>query len=541
MADLIAINGNIQTQNPQRPRAEALAVCGGRISAVGDTAEIRAMARPGTQVIDLKGRLTLPGFTESHIHFYDWSVGRKWPEISAVRSLGELLSVVRAAAGDPAKREVSGGWIIGQGWNESGWPEGRMPNRDDLDRVAGQRPVILWRSDLHLAVASSRALSLAGITAQTPDPDQGVICRDKTGRPTGILQDLAINRVKAEIPAVTEAEAMSAMTDAMSALHALGITGIHDLRLMDGTEGPPCFRALQRLNAENRLRLRVWTCIPGHLMDDAIRLGLRTGMGDDMLRIGHVKLFSDGGLGAHTAWMSEPFADGSCGIPLRPMSDIADMLRRAEGAGLAVAVHAIGDRANRELIRVFEQLERERPESAHHTRSRVPHRMEHLQLMQTEDIERLARLDIVGSVQPRQATDDIILTDRELGERGRLAYRFRDMLTHGIPLTFGSDCPVTAPDPLSGIHAAVTRQREDGTPEGGWYPEQRIRVAQAIHGYTVGPAKATGQWADAGSLTPGKLADFVVTDRDIRTADPGEIPETRVVLTVLGGNVVYEG
>lgn len=540
MADLIAFNGNIRTQDPKQPFAQALAVRCGRILAVGKNHEIQKLARPGCETIDLEGRLTLPGLTECHMHFYDWAVGRRGLDLSGADSLAELSAQLKKAVEDPSRTTVAGGWILGQCWNESGWPEGRMPNRYDLDQAAGDRPVMLMRSDLHLAVANSRALQIACITKDTPNPDQGLIERDENGYPTGILQDLAINLVKTKISAPSEMDIQESMLQGFSALHAMGLTGIHDFRLMDGVEGPSCFRILQRLRENGQLSMRFWACLPGDLFDETVRLGLRTGLGDDFFRIGHVKLFADGSLGARTAWMQEPYASGGQGIALRPMDEILRIIRIAEDAGVAVSVHAIGDKANHELISVFEKLERERSAAARRTMAKAPHRIEHLQLTRFDDLARLAHLHVVGSVQPRQATDDIILTEKEIGERGRFAYRFRDMLDLGIPLAFGSDCPVASPNPLNGIHAAVTRQRENGSPKGGWYPDQRISIDEAVLGYTLGAAWATGRSEEMGSISPGKLADFIVLDQDIYEIEPEEILETCVALTVVGGKTVYQ-
>ena len=541
MLDLIAVNGIIRTQDPKCAEARALAVSGGRFVAVGSNAEIQALPRGADcRVIDLKGRLVLPGFTESHIHLLDWSMGRRQIDLKGLSSLADALAAVKTYADDPARSGLCGGWILGSGWNESLWPEKRMPTRRDLDQVCTERPMMLLRSDLHLAVVNSRALALAGIGPDTPDPDQGVIGRDATGMPSGILQDLAISCVKERIPKHTEDETLLAIAEALSALSAQGLTGIHDFRLMDGTEGPPCLRILQRLHERGELAMRVWWLLPDYLLPEAVSLGLRTGMGGDFLRIGHLKLFSDGSLGAHTAWMQEPYTNGGCGIPLKPMTEIARLVRIAEEAGIAVAVHAIGDRANHELIALFDKLERSRSEHTRHIMARAPHRIEHLQMVQPEDIRRLGQLSVMGSVQPRQVTDDIALMTREIGERDRISYRFRDMLAAGVELALGSDCPVANPSPLNGIHAAVTRQCEDGSPAGGWHPGQCLSVDQAVRGYTVGPALISGRGHELGSITPGKLADFIVLDRDIYRIPPREILTSRVELTICGGRVVYE-
>jgi len=540
MVDFIFLNGKIRTQDPRKPAAEAVAVKGNRVIAVGQSDEVRVLAGPRTRVIDLQGRLMLPGLTDCHFHFYDWALGRSWVHLQEARSLEEFLATLKNAGKNSPRTTLYGEWILGQNWDESRWPEKRMPNRNDLDEVIKNRPVLLWRSDLHLAVVNSRALDLVGITENTPDPDHGVIGRDLAGHPNGILQDRAIDLVKKHIPVPGDDNTAAAMADALPVLHAMGITGLHDFRLMDGHDGAPCFRALQQVHEQQGLHLRIWTCLSAESIEDAIRIGLRTGMGDDFLRVGHVKSFVDGSLGARTAWLMEPYPDGRQGIQLQSMESIHHLIQRAESFGLSVAVHAIGDRATHELVSVFSRIENERNPLGRQTRSKVPHRIEHLQLMHTEDLDRLSRLNVAGSVQPRQATDDIALADKEIGDRGRLAYRFRDMLDMCITLGFGSDCPVASPNPLNGIHAAVTRQREDGTPENGWYPGQRVTVEEAVRAYTLGAAELTGRQDRLGSLSPGKLADFIVLENNIYAIDPAQILSTKVDLTCVDGEVVYD-
>jgi len=395
---------------------------------------------------------------------------------------------------------------------------------------------------MHLASVNSRALELGSVTGDTPDPPEGIIDRDATGQPTGVLRDLAINLVSDVIPPATEDETVEAMRDGFAVLHQLGLTGVHDYRIMGGADGPPAFRALQQLQAAGEVGLRIWTHVPGEQLDEAIALGLRTGFGDDTLRVGHVKMFSDGGQGARTAWMLEPYEDvGHCGLPLTPMAELAEAIPRADRAGLAVAVHAIGDRANRELIGVFEQVlgsQARASESRPTARPAAPHRIEHVQNIRPDDVARLARLNVVASVQPLHVIDDLPMTDISVGERARFSYPFRDLWDAGVTLALGSDCPVSAPNPLWGIHAAVTRQQRDGTPAGGWYPKQRLTVAEAVWGFTMGTAVVSGREASLGSITPGKLADLAVLDRDIFAIDPTEIHQAQVVMTIFDGRVV---
>ena len=531
MPDLILYHGRVHTQDPEYPRATALAIRGNRLLAIGDDADIRALAGPRARSIDLGGRLVLPGLTDAHFHLSTWALGLRRLLLAEVPSLVDLY---RRVAGQ-ASRTPPGDWILGQGWNETRWPRRQLPTRGDLDEVTAAHPVLLWRNDMHLAVANSRALQEAGITAGTPDPPQGVIDRDTSGRPTGVLRELAINLVSDVVPPPAAEELVAAIREGIPLLHRLGLTGVHDCRVKGGGAGRRAFHAYQQLRAAGELALRTWMHLPGERLAEAVALGLRTGLGDDYIRVGHLKLFSDGSQGAGTAWMLEPYEDAdSCGMPLTPMEEIAESVHLATRAGISTAIHAIGDRAVRELVSVFERAPAE-------VRSLpAPHRIEHLQNIRPDDLARLGRLGIVGSVQPIHVTDDMPMIERSVGRRARFAYPFRDLLAAGVTLALGSDGPVADPNPLWGIHAAVTRQCRDGTPPGGWYPDQRLTVDEAVWGYTMGPALATGLAADLGSITPGKLADLVVLDRDIFAVDPAEIHLAQVVMTVFDGQVVHD-
>ncbi|MBC2712151.1 MAG: amidohydrolase family protein, partial [Desulfosarcina sp.] len=310
--DTILFNGSVATQIPQKPLAQAVAVGQGHILAVGENDDILHLAGAGTEKIDLDGRLVVPGFIDTHIHFYEWALKRKGVKLDDLTCLEDLLARVRQAADD----RPSGQWIIGQGWNETDWTEPVMPTREALDRVTPDHPVVLWRCDLHLAAANSAALRLAGIAADTPDPPKGRIERDATGESTGILRELAINLVRQAVTPPDADQVMEAFEDAASALHRRGVTGIHDVRLMADKDGASAFQTFQKLDQEGRLALRSWVTLPGQHLDNIIGLGLRTGFGNDRLRVGHVKFFSDGGMGARTAWMIDPYLDAQRGMPL---------------------------------------------------------------------------------------------------------------------------------------------------------------------------------------------------------------------------------
>ena len=533
MPDLILYNGKLHTQDPQFPHASALALRSGKILAVGNDDDIRALAAAHTHQVNLAGQRVLPGLTDAHFHFYEWALFQRGLTLEETTSLEEVQKHVQKAA----SQAEPGTWILGQGWNQNQWPAPQLPNRFDLDQVAPNNPTILWRSDLHSVWVNTAALEIAKITAETPDPEMGIIARDSSGRPTGILLELAINLVRQALPTVSVEDAAAAMEIAIRKIHKIGLTGVHDFRIMGGQDGPPALRAWQRLWADGKLDLRAWVMLSGELLHEAVTLGLQTGFGDDFLRIGGAKFFSDGSAGSRTAWMLEPFEDGGNGRPLTPMEEMADEIAKAHRAGISTAIHAIGDRGVRELLDVYTEV---LGQQEGHSQPRVPHRIEHVQHSHPDDLKRLGPLGLIASVQPIHLVDDMQIIEDACGERAKWTYAFRDLLNAGTVLALGSDCPVASPDPFWGIHAAVTRQRRDGTPIDGWYPNQRLSVSEAVWGYTMGCAIASGQENKLGSLSPGKLADLVVLDQDIFTIDPQKIAETEIIMTILDGRIVYQ-
>lgn len=532
-ADLILINGSIHTQNQIQPFAEALAVKGNRILAVGSSDMIATFSDADTQTLDLGGCTVIPGFTDAHFHFYEWALSRRHIDLSNTRSLEDSMQKVK----DFSRGRSPEKWLIGQGWNEADWEEKKMPAAKDIDRIVSHIPVILWRCDLHLAVVNSKAMKLSGIGRDTPDPPKGLIERDGEGRPTGILRELAINIVRDRIPPPSDQEIVEALSSAIREAHSLGITGIHDIRLMNDPDGARALRCWQRLNASGRLDLRCHVTLPGHRIDDAIGLGLRTGLGDDRLRIGHLKYFADGGMGARTAWMIEPYLDAEIGMPMVSMDELYANVWDAHNAGLSVMIHAVGDRANREVIRLYTELYKKLEKKAVDPESRpcMAHRIEHVQMIHPDDLEPLSALNIAVSVTPPNMILDINTVDQSVGTRGRRAYAFRDLVETNISVMFSSDCPVCDPDPLSGIQAAVTRCRENGTPKGGWYPESKVSLDQAIAAYTRIPAQASASGHQVGSLVAGKLADIIVLDRNIFSIDPMHLAKVKVDLTLFDG------
>ena len=512
---------------------KAAAIAGDAFLAVGDDRTIRRQAGPRTRIIDLNGRLVLPGFIDAHMHYRQWSLGLKRPDLSICSSLGELQRLLRRSA----ERLPRDAWVQGQGFNEMAWPEKHLPTRHDLDDVLPEQPVLIWREDMHLAVANSHALSQAGITAQTHDPPRGHIDRDNEGQPLGVLRESAIALVESRLPAPSRDALIAAMTDGLPVLHRMGITGLHDARLMGGTaEWQATLTGWRHLQGQGLLNLRCWVTIPGESLDEARGQGLMTGEGDRRLMTGHLKLFADGGMGARTAWLLEPYREGGYGRPQMAMRDLEVLVNRAEEIGLAVMVHAVGDRACREVLAVLERVAGQRPTR----KTSIRHRIEHVQMIRPEDICKMARLGVAAAVQPANLMTDMDLIDAHIGGNGCYTYRFRSLLDAGIPVSLSSDAPVCAPDPLVGIYAAVTRRKMDRTPEDGWYPDECLSVSQAVQGYTTAPARLVGAESWLGSISPGKKADLIVLDRDIYRVTPEAIPDTRVVMTLFDGQVVYE-
>ncbi len=534
--DIVLYNAALfggDSRAPMLPKANALALCGERIIALGSNTDMLHLAGAETEKIDLGGRLIVPGFIDSHIHFYEWALKRRDLQLDDLGSLDELLARVE----ERTQTLAPGQWIMGQGWNETDWKVPLAPDRCSLDKVAPNHPVLLWRCDLHLAVANSTALRLAGITGTTADPPEGKIERDGAGEPTGVLRELAINLVRRAIGVPADNQILTAFKDGISALHRFGVTGIDDVRLMEDVDGARSFQSFQKLDQGGLLNLRCWLSLPGHLLDDIIGLGLRSGFGGDRLRVGHVKYFSDGGMGARTAWMIDPYLDAEYGMPLMDMEELAKEIKRADSAGLSVMVHAVGDRANREVINIFEELE------AHRRTSRIAppplrHRIEHVQMIRPEDLKRLGRLNLALCVTPANMILDINLIDKAVGEKGKWAYAFRRLIDTGAPVMFSSDCPVCSPEPLAAIHAAVTRQRFDGSPEHGWHPESRVSVAEALNAYTSTPAAAHNA-ADLGAIAVGSRADLAVLSQDILSEPAFSIHETKVDMTIFAGRIVH--
>lgn len=527
--DVIYLNGLFFTMEPAAPEAAAVAVRSGRLVYVGEAAGAREALRGAGTVreIDLGGRRVVPGLTDAHIHFKWFAESLRAVDVET-GTLEEAVARVR----ERAATAPAGQWITGTGWNHNVWGTGSLPNFQLLDRAAPRNPVALQAKSGHATWVNSLALERAGVRLDTPDPEGGKIVHGKDGLPSGILLENAMRLVQAVIPKPSRGELAAMMRDAQSAAHRMGLTGIHDF------DNSLALEAFQELEARGELLLRVVKGIPHENLSAAIALGLRSGFGGERLTLGPVKMFADGALGPQTASMLAPYeGTWSTGIPTLTEEQIYEDAARANAAGIACAVHAIGDAACHVVLNAYQKVRETVPGAA-----ALRNRIEHVQLLHPGDIGRLAQWGIIASMQPVHATSDMVIAERHWGARCTGAYAWKSLLDAGTALAFGSDCPVEVADPLVGIHAAVTRRRADGSPgPDGWRPEQRLTVEQALRCYTRGAACAAGRETDLGSIAPGKLADFTVLDRDILAVEPHDIRSVKVSATVVGGTMVFNG
>jgi len=527
--NLILYNAKIHTVDTTRPQAQAVACGSGNILAVGSNDEILALAGPQTQKIDAGGRLVLPGFIDAHVHFLQYAVRAQQVSLFGVRDFAEVQRRVRAAV----EQAPAGQWVQGWGWDENLWDV--QPTAAQLDEIAPDTPVVLARMDMHTWWLNSAALKQANITPQTADPPESRIDRDANGHPTGLLREWnAIELVQQHIPRPDTHTLYGWLKAAVAQANQLGLTGIHDQRVEK--EGRGSFKLWQTLRRQNELNLRVHMNISTDFLTEAATLGLQPGFGDDRLWIGHAKAFADGTLGSQTALMLEPFENnpGNLGLAVTPADELWELAVQAEKAGFSLSVHAIGDRAVREVVNVMSEF---KPDIE---AGRLPHRIEHVQLMHPQELNRLSQHHIFASMQPIHVALDWHTANKVWGQRSRYAYAFRTLLEQGTPMAFGSDAPVAPLNPLPGIHAAVTRQNEQGQPEGGWYPEERLTVAQAVQAYTMGPARLSGKAHRQGSITPSKWADLIMLSRNIFEIAPAEIANTQVEMTIFDGQIVFE-
>ena len=546
-ADLVLLHGKIWTGEPDSARAttpglpkfaEALAISNGRFLAVGSSAEIQTYIGRSTKVVDLRGRLAVPGMIDSHAHFIVGGFQLLSVDLKDARTEQEFTRRIA----EKAKTLTAGRWISGGEWDEQAWASARLPTHQMIDGVTEKNPVCLSRYDGHAVLANSLALKLAGVTRATPDPVGGIIVRDAAGEPTGVFKDAAQDLILRAMPRPTQAEMTEALHAALTEAARVGLTTVHSITVdTDSWNGSFTgeIQLLRRAEREGWLTCRIYEIVPILHWEKLRDAGIDRNMGDDFVKLGAVKAFADGSLGSATAWMFETFADAPSnrGMPLplmNPPAKLEAMARGADQAHLQICIHAIGDRAIAEILDMYERLGRVNA-PAHRFR------IEHAQHMRPQDFARFSKLGIVASMQPYHAIDDGRWAEKRLGhERAKTSYAWRSMLDAEVPLAFGSDWPVAPLSPMLGIYAAVTRATLDGKNPQGWFPEQRLTVEEALRAYTRGAAYAAFQENEKGTIAPGKFGDVVVLSDDLFTIPPSTIKDAHVTMTIVGGRIVYE-
>jgi len=530
-AELVILHGHVWTVDHAHPQAEAVAIIGGRIAAVGSDAEISKWAGPATKKIDAQGKSVLPGFIDAHVHFTSGG-----GEISGVHLRDAATpEEFSRRVGEHAKKLAKGEWMLGGTWDHEMWGGTPLPSHDWIDAVTTDTPVFVSRYDGHMALANARALRLAGVTRETKDPPGGTIVRDKDGNPTGLMKDAAMDLIFRVIPQLTEEQLLREIRAGMNEARRFGVTSIHDISSTQDVRG------YQILAARGELTLRIYCITPLPEWEGPATTGVRAGFGNDWIHLGALKGFADGSLGSTTALFEQPYSDApeTSGLPNAMMLPEGNMLKMALGAdkaGLQLAVHAIGDKANRIMLDVYTEVARENG-----AREDRRWRIEHAQHLRPVDFARFGQLGVIASVQPYHAIDDGRWAEKRIGhERCKTTYAFRTLLDNGVRLAFGSDWTVAPLNPMLGLYAAVTRATLDGKNPSGWFPEQKLTLEEAVEAYTMGSAYAEFREKEKGSLTPGKLADVAILDKDLFSIAPEKIKDAAVRWTIVEGKVVYE-
>ncbi len=526
MKDLMLLNGNIYTMNPQLPRAEAVAVRDSRIIAVDKNSEVDNLGRKNFKVINLEGKTVIPGLTDCHAHFLSFAYSLKRVNLEGISSFDQVLSVIKSFSG----KLKPGEWLVGGGWDKNILGDESIFTKEILDQVWLESPAVLQSKDHHLLWLNSKALKVAGIDKTTQNPPGGIIERDSVTRePAGILKENACNLVWEKVPSPSTATSRELVKEALKIANRHGLTGIHDL------EDQEAFTLFQQLLQDGNLSLRICFWIPDQNLDSAIGLGIRSGFGNENLRFGGVKLFSDGTLGSQTALMFEPYeaSKDNFGIEVTSQAELTQMVEKASRAGMGVAIHSIGDKGVHQALNAIEGSVRQNIGE-----NRLRHRIEHTQLLHPQDVKRFGKLGVIASVQPVHAPSDIKIAEKYWGKRCRLAYAYHTLLKSGAKVVFGSDVPIETLNPWKGIHAAVTRKRIGG--KESWYPEEKVSVAEVVFAYTQGASYASYEENLKGSIQVGKLADMVILSQDIFQINPEEIPATKVECTILGGKIIFE-
>jgi predicted amidohydrolase YtcJ len=530
-ADFIIRNAKVWTVDKTHPTAQAVAVLGDRIVAVGSNDDVEGWHGAHTRTIDASGKLLLPGFNDSHVHFVDGGLSLDSVQLNDATSAAEFARRI----GEQVKKTPKGEWVTSGDWDETKWIPAAMPSRDLIDPLSPDTPVFVSRYDGHMALANSVTLRLAGITAQTPDPPGGVIVHDAHGNPTGALKDAAMDYVYKIAPPLSHDERLRAVRRALAHAASLGVTSVQHMN-PEYSDIAVYSELLER--GELTTRIYAAPLITG--VDDQVKIGIRRAFGGPFLRIGALKAYADGSLGSSTAYCFEPFSNqpnnrGLLSDEMHPISLMQDRMMKADAAGLQICTHAIGDQGISIILDLYSSVVKAHGESDRRFR------IEHAQHMAAKDFDRFAQLHVIASVQPYHAIDDGRWAEERIGrDRASRTYAFRTFLDHGVRLAFGTDWNVAPLNPMLGLYAAVTRATLDGKNPNGWFPEQKLTVAEAVEAYTMGSAYAEFQENDKGSITPGKLADMVLLSDDVFTIDPAKIRDVRIMTTWVGGNKVWD-
>jgi predicted amidohydrolase YtcJ len=525
-ADLVLRGGHVWA-GKGLPAATALAARDGRVVAVGSDADVAPWIGTGTRVVELGGRLAVPGFNDAHVHFLSGGFGLLSVDLRGARDEADLARLL----GGHARTLPKGTWILEGNWDHEVWPSKALPTRGAIDAATPDHPVFVQRLDGHMALANSLALRLAGITRATPDPPGGTIVRDPAGEPSGVLKDNATDLVSRVIPEPSREMNLRAARAALAEAARVGVTTIQDNSAVDAL---PTY---QELRARGELTARMYVWRYASAMPALVQAGIRSGLGDEWIRLGALKILADGSMGSGTAAFFAPYTDDptTSGLLLQPVEELERTIKDADAASFQLAVHAIGDRANSLVLDAFEKAAR-----ANGPRDRR-FRIEHAQVVRKQDLPRFKALGVIASIQPSHCIDDMRWAEKRIGgARARDAYNFRSFTAAGIPVAFGTDWFVEPLDPRLGLYAAVTRELPGGGPAGGWHPEEKITLEDALDLYTRGSAYAEFAETDKGTLERGRLADVAVFARDLFAMEPRAILDTPVDLTIVGGRVVFQ-
>jgi len=521
MKDLMLLNGKIYTMNPREPKASAVAVRDSKIIAVGKTSDVENLGKRNFKVINLQGKTVVPGFTDCHTHFLSFALSLNQANLDQISSFEQVLSEIKTFAKKLRPKE----WLLGRGWDKNILKKGGSFTKEVLDKICPNNPVALRSQDHHLLWVNSLALKLAEIDKYTEDPPGGEIDRDPISlEPTGILKENACELVWKKILSPSPEKHSRLLKEAMKKANSFGLTGIHNF------EEQKAVFFFQQFLKDDELSFRVCFWISKEDLDSAISLGLRSGFGEENIRFGGVKLYSDGALGSQTALMFEPYENSknNFGIEVTSQDQLTDWVKKASQSGISVAIHAIGDKGVHQALNAIE-----------HTKNKnLRHRIEHIQLLHPQDLKRFNKLGVIASVQPYHAPSDRDIADKYWGKKAGFRYPYKSLLNHQTNLVFGSDLPIETMDPLKIIYAAVTRKKE-GERRRGWYPQERLSLPEAVFAYTQGASYASSEEKIKGSIEIGKLADMVVLSQDIFEVNPEEILQTKVESTILGGKIVW--